>query len=57
MLDTQYFSDSFTPTFAIFDFVKKNSRYANFSGLFTPSNAIVNCVQKILHMLILVLYA
>ena len=51
MPDTQYFSASF------FDFVKKNSRCANFSGLFTPSYAIVSCVQTILDMLILVLYA
>ena len=35
------------PAMLFSNFLKKNSRHANFSAVFTPSYAIVNCVKKI----------
>ena len=43
-----------TPQIRHYELWQKNSRYANFSAVFTPSYAIVSCVKK-LDMLILVL--
>ena len=38
--------DMLTPQIRHYELCQKNSRYANFSALFTPSYAIMNCVQK-----------
>ena len=44
------------PAMLFLIFLSKNSRYANFSDLSTPSYAIFDFVKKIPDMLILVLY-
>ena len=50
------FSDFLPPVMLFLVMWKKNSRCAYFSALFIPSYAIMNCVQKILDMLVLVIY-
>ena len=48
--------DMLTPQIRHYELWQKNSRYANFSDLSTPSYAIFDFVKKIPDMLILVLY-
>ena len=48
--------DMLTPQLRHYELRQKNSRYANFSDLSTPSYAIFDFFQKIPDMLILVIY-
>ena len=48
--------DMLTPQIRHYELRQKNSRYANFSDLSTPSYAIFDFFQKIPDMLILVIY-
>ena len=48
--------DMLTPQIRHYELWQKNSRYANFSDLSTPSYAIFDFVKKIPDMLILVIF-